>query len=951
MSEEESEVGLENRLLKTLFILLLLSGGLPTAFAQTNFYSLFTNGAPANRLNIVVLSEGYTASQLTNTFRTDATNAIAKFLSQAPFREYSNYFNAFAIAVPSAQSGSSHPVSGEPPKDTFFKSSYGTNDFLIRIPPNDLSANYSEGQGKVDSLMQTYMPNSGLSVLLVNDLVPGGSCGASTGTAISFIYHGNSYLVHEAGHALAELGDEYDTPFSFPDIEEPNTTRQTNNDLIKWKSWIAPTTPIPTPALYATNVGLFEGAHYHTNGWFRPRYDCIMRSFGGPPFCEVCSEALVKAIYQKVRPVDGFTPADTNITVTGTQPISFELALLHPATHSLAVQWFADGSPVNGETNLQFTVTPQALGDGHHQVRAVVVDNTPLVRNDPTKLLSQIVTWGPSIISVFAGTGGTVGGGGAITTGDSTTVTATPNSGYSFTSWTENGTVVSTSASYSFTVTGNRSLVANFIISSQGSHIAISAGTGGTVSGGGTVVTGSLTTVIATPNSGYAFTRWTENGTVVSTSASYSFTVTGNRSLVANFSVIVPSTTSKISLAVLPSGEGKVSGGGVFRTGSSRTVKATANAGFLFANWMENGVVASTNASYSFKLSGDRSLSANFVTNLFPAVKGSYTGLFFETNLTYLDSSGLITISTTAKGSFSGSLTLQGIRYPVSGQFDLNGQASKVIKRRNPLSTLGLTLSVDLTNRFDSMVGSLTNAGVWRADLAAFRAVFDAKTNKAPQPGPYTLIIPGTNSSVLPGGDSFGTLTMDTSGRLRFGGSMADGTKVSQATSISKSGDWPLYIPLYGGKGMLLSWYLFGSPTNGVSGILDWIKSGTKSRYYSNEFGYSTFSMGSRYVPPPRNGKVLGFTEGTVQLSSGELGHGITNLISIAANNRVTNLSSNKLSLVFTPSTGLFRGTVVDPAGAKSRAISFSGAVLQNTNAGKGFFLGTNQSGTVLIQP
>jgi hypothetical protein len=880
MSEEVSEVGLEGRLLKTLFILLLLCGGLPAAFAQTNFYSLFTNGAPANHLNIVVLSEGYTASQLTNTFRTDATSAVAGFLSQAPLREYSNYFNAFAIAVPSAQSGSSHPGVGAPSKDTFFKSSYGPTDFLIRIPPNDLSANYSEGQGKVDSLLQTYMPNSGLSVLLVNDVVNGGSCGASNGTAISYISHGNTYLVHEAGHALAELGDEYDTSFSFPDIEEPNTTRQTNIDLIKWKSWIAPTTPIPTPAtaLNITNVGLFEGAHYHTNGWFRPRYDCIMRSFGGPPFCEVCSEALVKAIYQKVRPVDGFTPADTNIAVTGSEPITFSLTLLQPATHSLTVQWFTDGSPASGATDLQFTVTPQILGDGRHQVSALVVDNTPLVRNDPTKLLSQIVTWGSSMISV-------------------------------------------------------------------------SAGTGGTVSGGGTVATGSLTTVTATPNSGYTFTRWTENGTVVSTSASYNFTVTGNRSLVANFSVIIPSTTSKISLAVSPSGGGKVSGGGVFRTGSSRTVKATANAGFLFANWTENGVVSSTNASYTFKLSGDRSLTANFVTNLFPAVKGTYTGLFFETNSTYLDSSGLITISTTAKGSFSGSLVLQGIRYPVSGQFDLTGQASKVIKRRNPLSTLGLTLSLDLTNRFDSIVGLLTNAGFWGADVVAFRAVFDAKTNKAPQPGPYTLIIPGTNSSVLPGGDSFGTLTMDTSGRLRFGGSMADGTKVSQATAISKYGDWPLYIPLYGGKGMLLSWYLFGSPTNGVSGVLAWIKSGTKSRYYSNEFGFSTFSTGSRYVPPPRNGKVLGFAEGTVQLSSGELGHGITNSISIGANNRVTNLSSNKLSLVFTPSTGLFRGTVVDPAGAKSRPISFSGAVLQNTNAGRGFFLGTNQSGTVLIQP
>ena len=54
-------------------------------------------------------------------------------------------------------------------------------------------------------------------------------------------------------------------------------------------------------------------------------------------------------------------------------------------------------------------------------------------------------------------------GGGAFASGNSDTVTATPNSGYTFANWTENGTVVSTAASYTFTLTGNRNLVANFI--------------------------------------------------------------------------------------------------------------------------------------------------------------------------------------------------------------------------------------------------------------------------------------------------------------------------------------------------------------------------------------------------------------------------------------------------------------------------------------------------------
>lgn len=58
---------------------------------------------------------------------------------------------------------------------------------------------------------------------------------------------------------------------------------------------------------------------------------------------------------------------------------------------------------------------------------------------------------------------------------------------------------------------------------------------GGTVNGGGTFISGSSRTVTATANSGYTFDNWTEGGTQVSTSSSYTFTLNGNRNLVANF--------------------------------------------------------------------------------------------------------------------------------------------------------------------------------------------------------------------------------------------------------------------------------------------------------------------------------------------------------------------------------------------------------------------------------
>ena len=75
----------------------------------------------------------------------------------------------------------------------------------------------------------------------------------------------------------------------------------------------------------------------------------------------------------------------------------------------------------------------------------------------------------------------------------------------------------------------------------------------------------------------------------------------------------------------------------------------------------------------------------------------------------------------------------------------------------------------------------------------------------------------------------------------------------------------------------------------------------------------------------------------------------LTNQITLGSNNRVTNLSGNKLSLTLTLSTGVFKGSVVNPATAQT--IPFSGVVLQKRNGGYGFFLSASQSGQVYFGP
>lgn len=132
--------------------------------------------------------------------------------------------------------------------------------------------------------------------------------------------------------------------------------------------------------------------------------------------------------------------------------------------------------------------------------------------------------------------GGTTGGDGAYPPGSTATVTATPNTGWGFVNWTENGVPVSNSPNYTFTVSSDRDLVAHFMTAWT---IATNAqpSIGGTTAGDGLYNDGSTVTVVATPNQSWEFVNWTEFGNPVSSSPSYQFVASANRTLTANFAL------------------------------------------------------------------------------------------------------------------------------------------------------------------------------------------------------------------------------------------------------------------------------------------------------------------------------------------------------------------------------------------------------------------------------
>ncbi|HJW31320.1 MAG TPA: M64 family metallopeptidase, partial [Saprospiraceae bacterium] len=293
---------MKNILVKIAWILAACTLPSMHAFSQATIQQLLSNGPTDKRINIVFLSEGYTSAEMSKYINTDVLIMLNQFTGTFPFAEYATYFNAFAISVESAESGSDHPSLGID-RNTFFSSTYETAGITRLLTLQGI------GYWRVDSLLQLLMPEYDIVVVIVNDTQYGGSGGSIAVTSINSA--APEIVMHELGHSFGWLADEYEdaTP-GYVGSETPNTTAETDRNFIKWRTWIANTTPIPTPetAEYSGVVGLFEGASYERIGWFRPKLNCKMRTLG-IMYCEVCSEDLVESAYRFLRPIESFSPA------------------------------------------------------------------------------------------------------------------------------------------------------------------------------------------------------------------------------------------------------------------------------------------------------------------------------------------------------------------------------------------------------------------------------------------------------------------------------------------------------------------------------------------------------------------------------------------------------------------------------------------------------------------
>ena len=362
-----------------------------------------------NRVDLLIMGDGYTSGERAK-FDSDAANVISSFFGLVPYSTYRNFFNTATLFTASPQSGADHPpyaatcVIAHPPtccSDPLAQTDPKAGTFVnTAFDATYCNANTHRAlvldAGKVLAAAAG-TPDWDEIICIVND----STYGATGGQVAVISTHPSAVnsAQHEIGHTLVRLADEYDSAYpGYPacsDVTsppcEPNVTDETDRADIKWRDFIAASTPLPTPVTGTSpsTIGLFEGARYQTMHMFRPKQTCLMRALG-QAFCEICKQEFVFQLYRGGwgSPASGIdliepgsehpAPGFVSIPFPGTQ--TFTVGTLKPTGGSLSTSWYVDGAQQSGATGNSFTYTPAAQGS--HRVEVKVRDTTGFVHAD-----------------------------------------------------------------------------------------------------------------------------------------------------------------------------------------------------------------------------------------------------------------------------------------------------------------------------------------------------------------------------------------------------------------------------------------------------------------------------------------------------------------------------------------------------------------------------------------
>jgi hypothetical protein len=388
--------------------------------------------------------------------------------------------------------------------------------------------------------------------------------------------------------------------------------------------------------------------------------------------------------------------------------------------------------------------------------------------------------------------------------------------------------------------------------------------------------------------------------------------------------------------------------------GRNYTVTARPAKGWMFAGW--SGGLVSVAPKMTFTMRAGLETTATFVENPFDEIGGAYLGLAQSDTVSH-ETNGLLRASVSTSGGFSATLLLGGQSHRLSGKFDTNGYWTGQIRRSKqpPLSVL---LMLDVGSDSETLSGIIAAEGLNTA-IDANRAVFHARDSPAPHAGTFTFAIePDTSPTQAPVGYGAGTLVIDAAGKTTVKGRLADGATLTFSGYVSREGTWPLYAALYSASGSIAGKGLFADlPGSDTSALLYWFKpQRLRDARFKDGFECRPGLFAQRYsqplITPARllpqwdaNGG-----NGTLRLLGPDLLTELLQPLIWQTDNKFSQDASVVQGLRWTPvaKTGLFSGSFMNPQTQK--LLPMSGALLQKTGEGLGWFQGPVSTGAVLLE-
>jgi IgA Peptidase M64 len=348
------------------------------------------NGPHQNRVNYVILGDGYTADMLDTVYPEHIQNMLTgtpqSMFTQLgePYLRYRKFINVCGLKVASNEACIDDQDTGQQ-CDSFFNTNGDDASRLARLG--------AAGQQLVDSTIAELLP-ADVDVDWIALTVNAGARNWWNSGGRFMLWNGSytprgqsaSVALHEGGHAFHGLADEYGG-----NACQNRNANQANVSIdaaaAKWQVWLGfdhdADNPEGTGAVGTDVQGAFLGALYCDTQYYRPSDNSQMNQLPDP-FNMPSIDKIVRDIYEIVDPIDEFTDNASPLT----DPTEIRVRLVDPAV--LKVDWSVDAALVRENGGECFD--PAQLSPGEHTVTAHVYDDTPWVRIDRSAL-ERTLTW------------------------------------------------------------------------------------------------------------------------------------------------------------------------------------------------------------------------------------------------------------------------------------------------------------------------------------------------------------------------------------------------------------------------------------------------------------------------------------------------------------------------------------------------------------------------------